>query len=168
MIINKRDLLQNKSINLTSKTQVKDDDLKQIEGFIKLNKCVVEINVNYVEGMDLAICDITVKGDMEIKSTRTLKPVNLKFNESDTITYAFSENPDLEDDSIILVDNNEFDLHNEFVSLIVTSIPIKVVGEDEPEEFEGDTWEVISEDKYYQRKSKSSSPFDALKDLDLD
>ena len=162
MIINKRDLLQNKSINLTSKTQVKDDDLKQIEGFIKLNKCVVEINVNNVEGKDLAICDITVKGDMEIKSTRTLKPVNLKFNESDTITYAFSENPDLEDDSIILVDNNEF------VSLIVTSIPIKVVGEDEPEEFEGDTWEVISEDKYYQRKSTSSSPFDALKDLDLD
>ena len=168
MIISKRDLLQNKNLILTSKNQIKDEDLMQIEGFIKLNKCVVDINVNYVEGMDLAICNINVKGDMEIKSTRTLKPVNLKFNESDTITYAFTENPELEDDSIILVDNNEFDLHDEFVSLIVTSIPIKVVGEDEPEEFEGDSWEVISEDKYYERKATTSSPFDALKDLDLD
>lgn len=168
MIITKTELLQNRNIVLSSKNQIKDEDLIHIEGFIKLNKCIVDINVSYIEGMDLAICKINVKGDMEIQSTRTLKPVNLKFNESDTITYAFTSNPELEDDTIILVDNNQFDLRNEFISLIVTSIPIKVVGDDEPDEFKGDSWEVISEDKYYKRKNNSSSPFDVLKDLDLD
>ena len=168
MIITKRDLLANKSIKLTSKTQVSDDDLKQVEGFIKLNRCVVDLDASYIEGMDLAICKVKVKGEMEIKSTRSLIPVTLKFAEEDTITYSFSNNEEFEDDSIIIIDNNEIDLHDVFVSLVITSIPIKIIGEDEPESFEGDSWEVISEDEYEKRKKKSPSPFDVLNDLDLD
>ena len=168
MIITKRELLANKSIKLSSKTLVKDEDLKQVEGFIKLNRCVVDLDVSYIEGMDLAICKIKVKGEMEMRSTRSLIPVALKFNEEDTITYSFSANEEFEDDSIIIVDNGEIDLHKEIVSLVITSIPIKIIGKNEPENFEGDTWEVISEDEYEERKKKTPSPFDVLNDLELD
>ena len=168
MIITKRELLANKSIKLSSKTQVKDEDLNQVEGFIKLNRCLVDLDASYIEGMDLAICKIKVKGEMEIRSTRSLIPVTLKFCEEDTITYTFTQNDELEDDSIIVVDNNEIDLHKEIVSLVITSIPIKIIGENEPESFEGDSWEVISEDEYEKRKKKVPSPFDVLSDLDFD
>ena len=168
MIITKRELLSNKSIKICSKNQVNDEDLKQVEGFIKLNHCVVELDASYIEGMDLAICKIKVKGEMEIRSTRTLIPVSLKFNEVDTITYSFTQNDDLEDDSIIIADNNEIDLHKEIVSLVITSIPIKIIGENEPELIEGDSWEVISEDEYEKRKKKTPSPFDVLNDLEFD
>lgn len=168
MLITKRELLLNKKLSLSSKEEITNQDLDQVEGFISLKHCLVNVEVNYVDGMDLAICSLSVKGEMNIKSTRSLKPTTLKFKEEDTITYSFTHNPDLEDDSIIEVLNNEFDLHQEFVSLIITSIPIKIISKDEPESFSGDTWEVISEDQYEARKKTNSSPFDVLKDLDLD
>ena len=91
----------------------------------------------------------------------------MKLKEKENLTYSFTSNKDLEDESIININDNEIDLHDEIVSLVITSIPIKVIGEDDPEFFSKDNWEVISEDQYNNRK-KTSSAFDALKDLDVD
>ena len=140
----------------------------QIEGFINLEKLLVEVNVKFVDGMDLAIVNLKVSGEMIIQSTRTLKPIKYNFNDHDELTYSFSSNQELEDDSIIEVDNNEIDLHDEIVSLIITSLPIKIVGKDEPESFSEDNWEVISEDQYNSRSKIKSSPFDILNELDID
>ena len=170
MLITKRELIESKRIKISTDKEIISDDLKQIEGFISLKKVYVDVEVNYVDGMELALVKLHVKGGLVIKSTRSNKPVVVDFEDNDEITYSFINNEELEDDSIIEVKGDEFDLHDQIISLIVTALPIKIIGSDEPENFSGDSWEVISEDEYVKRKQNdvSSSPFSALLDLDLE
>ena len=167
MIISKNELLEKKEIELFSKDEIDDSSLKQIDGFISIDKFQTKVKAKYVEGMDLAIVELSIDALLNFKSTRTLKPTKLKLKEKENLTYSFTYNKDLEDESIININDNEIDLHDEIVSLVITSIPIKVIVEDDPESFSKDNWEVISEDQYNNRK-KTSSAFDALKDLDVD
>ena len=168
MLITKRELMEKKSIDLSSTTEITSEDLKQIQGFISLDKMSVKVHVNYVDGMDLAIVKLSVLGTLTMQSTRTLKPVKFNVKDQDEITYSFSDSSELEDDSIIQVDKDEIELHDQIISVIVTSLPIKIVGKDEPECFEEDNWEVISEDEYNRRSQSAPSPFDVLKDMDFD
>lgn len=170
MLITKRELIDAKKIKISTDKEITNEDLKQIEGFISLKKIYVDVEASYIDGMDLAIVKLHVKGGLVIKSTRTNNPVVVDFEDNDEITYSFINNEELDDDSIIEVNGDEFDLHDQIISLIVTSLPIKIVGIDEPENFSGDSWEVISEDEYVKRKQNdvSSSPFSALLDLDLE
>lgn len=168
MIINKLDLVRSKEIVLDSDDEVTLDDISLITGIISLNSMHVHLKARYIEGMDLAIVDLKIKGNLKIKSTRTLKPLDIDCENEDSITYTFTYDKDLDDEDIIYCDKNEIDLHDEIVSLIVTSLPIKIVGEDEPESFQKDNWEVISEEEYNKRKKNNNTAFDCLKDLDLD
>ena len=167
MKITKNELIEKKEILISSYDEIDNSSLEQIEGFISIDKFLTKVKAKYIEGMDLAIVEIKIEAILNFKSTRTLKPTKLKLNEKEDLTYAFTHNTDLEDDSIIEVSDNEISLHDEIVSLVITSIPIKVIGKDDPESFSSDNWEVISEDQYNNRK-KSSSAFDVLKDLDVE
>ena len=168
MLITKRELMEKKSIDLTSDTEITSEDLKQIQGFISLQKMNVKMHATYVDGMDLAIVKLSVQGTLTLESTRSLKPVKFNLKDSDEITYSFSDSSELEDDSIIQVDKDEIELHDQIISVIVTALPIKIVGKDEPECFEEDNWEVISEDEYNRRSKNAPSPFDVLNDMDFD
>lgn len=168
MIISKYDLKKLKSLKLKSDQEISNEDLKQIDGFINLNSCLAIVDIKYIDGMDLAVCNIHVEGEMKIKSTRTLNPIDFHFSNSDEVTYSFSSNEDLDDESIIKIEGSEISLHQEIVSLIVTSLPTKIIGENEPESISGESWEIISEDEYNARKENNNSPFASLKDLDLD
>ena len=93
--------------------------------------------------------------------------MEIDFANQDALTYAFSETPDPDDDTILAVNGDSIDLHDPLVSLVVSSLPIKIVGEDEPENFSGDQWEVISEDEYRKRsRENEESPFRILSDFD--
>lgn len=168
MLIKKNDLLANKELNISSTSEIENKDLEQISGFINLNSLEVKVNAKYVPGMDLAVVRFEIKGNLKIQSTRSLIPVDIDISDSDELTYTFSDYKELEDDSIIKIQDGKIELHDQIVSLIVTSIPIKIIAKDEPESFGNDKWEVISEDQYQKRKEESIDPRLAkLKDLDI-
>lgn len=169
MLITKDELVASRELNINSNDEITDNDLCHLDSFIKINSMHVNVNAKYVPGMDLAVVSFKVKGSLKLKSTRSLVPVDVDIDDQDQLTYLFSKNEDLEDDSIIEAKDQKIELHDEIVSLIITSIPIKIIAKDEPESFSGDSWEVISEDQYQQRKDETTeSRFDALKDFDVD
>ena len=104
---------------------------------------------------ELALIKIHVKGKMILRSTRTLKPVDYYFSEREELTCSFYQDEDLNDENIIFVEDDKIDIDEEVISLIITSIPIKIIGKDEPEHFEGDGYEVMSEDEYYQKDKEN-------------
>jgi uncharacterized protein len=169
MIITKKELEEKGFLEFSSDDEIKADDLNLIEGFVSLKKVHCEAKIRYGQGLEVAIVSLKVKGTLVLKSTRSLKPVDYDFDEEDELTFSFSNDEELTDEDIIALDNDEISLHEHFVSLIVSSIPYKVVGKDEPESIKGDNWEVLSEDEYSKRKENDIDPrFAALADLDLD
>ena len=111
---------------------------------------------------------IALKGEMVLRSTRSLKPVNHEIDLEDEIVYTY--NKDLVDnEQVFLLEDDELDLDKTIYSLIISSIPLKVIASDDKESYSGENWEVITEDEYNKRKnSEENSPFASLKDLDLD
>lgn len=169
MFITKKELEEKSYLTFSSDDEIKTEDLNLIEGFVSLKKVHCEASIRYGEGLDVALVTLKAEGTLVLKSTRTLKPVDYNFKEEDELTFSFSDDEELTDEDIIKLEEDEFDLHEYLVSLIVSSIPYKVVGKDEPESIKGDTWEVISEDEYSKRKENDIDPrFAALADLDLD
>ena len=54
-------------------------------------------------------------------------------------------------------------------SLIIASVPDKVVGKDEKLPESGHGYRILSEEDFYEEKSENKkSPFDVLDDLELD
>ncbi len=169
MLITKEELVTNRELNISSNDEITNNDLCHLDNFIKINSMQVNINVKYVPGMDLAVVSFKVKGSLKLRSTRSLVPVDVEIDDHDQLTYLFSKNDNLEDESIIEVKDQKIQLHDEIVSLIITSIPIKIIAKDEPESFSGDSWEVISEDQYQQRKDETiDSRFNVLNDFDVE
>jgi len=167
MNVSKAEIRFRKSLEIHSDDALNDRDLSQIDGFLHLIACQVQVRLKYIENMDAALCELAVRGKMKIRSTRTRKPLEIDFANQDALTYAFSETPDPNDDTILAVNGDTIDLHDPLVSLVVSSLPIKIVGEDEPENFSGDQWEVISEDEYRKRsRENEESPFCILSDFD--
>lgn len=132
----------------------------------KIGEINAEISTNLVS--DLIIVSIALKGEMVLRSTRSLKPVNHEIDLEDEIVYTY--NKDLVDnEQVFLLDDDELDLDKTIYSMIISSIPLKVIANDDKESYSGDNWEVITEDEYNKRKNnEENSPFASLKDLDLD
>ena len=60
-------------------------------------------------------------------------------------------------------------MYEEILSTLITSIPLKIIGKDDPESLKGDNWEVISEDEYYKKKKEEVDPrFAKLLEMDFD
>ena len=170
MLVTKKELEEKGVLSFSSNEEIKASDFDKLDGFISLKNCHVEASLRYGEGLDIALTHLFAEGTLVLKSTRTNNPVEYKFKETDDITFTFSDDEDLkDDDDIIKLSEDYVDLHDYLVSLIVSSIPLKVVGEDEPESLKGDSWEVLSEEEYSKRKKDEIDPrFAALADLDFD
>lgn len=132
----------------------------------KIGEINAEVSTNLVS--DLIMVSIVLKGEMVLRSTRSLKPVNYEIDLDDEIVYTY--NKDLVDnEQVFLLDDDELDLDKTIYSMIISSIPLKVIANDDKESYSGDNWEVITEDEYNKRKnSEENFPFASLKDLDLD
>lgn len=166
MIIYRNDVKAKKAIRYDEDIEINIDDIENNPDIIKVNK--VHVSLEAKEVVDLVLVEYKIKADLILRSTRTLKPVPYKINEQVSLTLSFEEN-DYEDEDIIQVDEDHYDMYPEILSTLITSIPLKIIGKDDPESLKGDNWEVISEDEYYKKKKEEVDPrFAKLLDLELD
>ena len=153
MIIEKSELINYKHIEKSYDFTLDEEDIKNVKDIISFEYAKVKVEADYIS--ELALIKIHVKGKMILRSTRTLKPVDYYFSEREELTYSFYQDEDLNDENIIFVEDDKIDIDEEVISLIITSIPIKIIGKDEPEHFEDDGYEVMSEDEYYQKDKEN-------------
>lgn len=133
---------------------------------ISVDDLLATVIVEYISS--LTMIKVNIKGKMILKSTRTLRPVNHDVDINDDFIVCYNKD-EIIDDSMILLEGDSLDLNEYFYSIIIASIPLKVIAPDDEEKISGEDWEVITEEEYYRRKKndENSSPFAALKDLDL-
>lgn len=132
------------------------EDLKNIPLFSSLNYAKSEVDVKYLE--KIIEVKIHLKAELIMLSTRTLEKVNVPIEVEDT--YLFSLVHDEDNEDIISIEGNEIDLYPYYLELLISSIPLKFV-KDEDYYPSGDNWEVISEDEYNKRKVEDN-PFSEL------
>ena len=165
MIIYRNDVKAKKAIRFDQDIEINIKDIESYPDIIKVNK--VHVILEAKEVVDLVVVEYKIDADLILRSTRTLKPVPYTIQEEVALTLSFEEN-DYEDEDIIQVDD-QFDMYPEILSTLITSIPLKIIGKDDPETLKGDNWEVISEDEYYKKKIEEVDPrFAKLLDYDLE
>ena len=166
MIIYRNDVKAKKAIRFDQDIEINIKDIESYPDIIKVNK--VHVILEAKEVVDLVVVEYKIDADLILRSTRTLKPVPYTIQEEVALTLSFEEN-DYEDEDIIQVDDDQFDMYPEILSTLITSIPLKIIGKNDPETLKGDNWEVISEDEYYKKKKEEVDPrFAKLLDFDLE
>ena len=166
MIIYRREIQAKKAIQYNEDIQINIEDIKSNPDIIEVKKLHIDLIAKEV--VDLVLVEYRLKGNLILRSSRTLKPVPYKLDEKVTITLCFEEN-DYQDEDIIQVKEDEYDLYDEILSTLITAIPLKIIGKDDPEYIKGDSWEVISEDEYYKKKNQTvDTRLEKFLDIDLD
>lgn len=159
MIVKRNEIIEKEHIDFiydfTGELNVQSQDL------IELKKAKARVIIDHIS--DLIEVKIMLEGEMILKSTRSFKPVLFNFDDEDEITYSLIKED--EENDIIYFEGDELDLNPLIESMIITSIPLKIVDKDD-EWIKGDNFEVISEDEYNARQNNKTDPrFDKLKDL---
>lgn len=139
-----------------------------IEEFNKLNYSdrikefkKVNIEISFEKINEILKCEFKIDFEAFVISSYTLKPFNYLKN-IDDILY-FTTNKEYEDEDVILC-KEIIDLDNYVYSLILSSIPLNAHKSGEKlKNF--DDINVYSEDEY---KKNKESPFDILKDIEID
>lgn len=166
MILSRQELTQKNKQIFTEKIIISPEQIKNNQMIISVDDLLATVTVEYISS--LTMIKVNIKGKMILKSTRTLRPVNYDVDINDDFIVCYNKD-EIIDDSMILLEGDSLDLNEYFYSVIIASIPLKVIAPDDEEKISGEDWEVITEEEYYRRKKndESSSPFAALKDLDL-
>ncbi len=104
--------------------------------------------------------NVELVANIDVVSSYTLKvfPYNMSIND----TLFFTNESSFENDDVIYLENDYFDVESIIYSLIVTSLPINIHQENEKME------SIDGVDVYSSDDVTYDSPFDKLKDLDLD
>ena len=166
MIIYRNDVKAKKALRFDQDVEINIKDIESNPDIIEIKN--VHVILEAKEVVDLVVVEYKLKANLILRSTRTLKPVPYKINENVTLTLSFEEN-DYEDEDIIQVEEDHYDMYPEILSTLITSIPLKIIGKDDPESLKGDNWEVISEDEYYKKKNEAVDPrFAKLLDFDFE
>lgn len=166
MILSRQELTQKNKQIFTEKIIISPEQIKNNQMIISVDNLLATVIVEYISS--LTMVKVNIKGKMVLRSTRTLRPVDYDVDINDDFIVCYNQE-DIADDSMILLEGDSLDLNEYFYSIIIASIPLKVIAPDDEESFVGEDWEVITEDEYNRRKKsdESTSPFAALKDLDL-
>ena len=166
MLIFRNDIKAKKALRFDEDININIEDIASNPDIIEIKK--VHVTLEAKEVVDLVVVEYTLKANLILRSTRTLRPVPYKIKETVALTLSFEEN-DYDDEDIIQVNDDRYDMYPEFLSTLITSIPLKIIGKDDPESIQGDNWEVISEDEYYKKKKETVDPrFEKLLELDLE
>lgn len=170
MILSKNEILERKELEIVEEPSINKEDIEACKDIISLNDISCKLHAQYISG--LVVCRLSVNANLTLKSTRTLKPVEYSVSDENEYTLTFEKlDYDLEDEDIIEVEGNEYDFYQDIVSMVITNIPLKIIGKDDPEHLEGNNWEVISEDEYNKRKTESKDidpRLAAFADIDID
>lgn len=136
----------------------KIDLLKEIKSLKA--KVLVEVIHPYL------IVKINLEGDLVLYSSRSLKDVDFKIEDSEEITFLLEKLDDgLDEEDLEVISGNELDLTPYLYMLFTSCIPFKVVLDDEEESISGDSWELISEEEYNQRKKSNNNAFKELENF---
>ena len=167
MILFRNEIRDKKEVYINENVEVSLDDVNGCEDIISINDIYASLEAKYVSG--IVMCKLNVSGDLVLRSTRSFKPVNYHIDDTNDYMLAFEKSDFKLDDDIIEVDSDQFDFREDIISMIITNIPLKIIGEDDPDHLEGNNWEVISEDEYNKRKKENIDPrLEAFANIDLD
>ena len=137
----------------------------------KYNHSSVIEEINSVTGTvtteradEVIIVKYNLKANLLVYSSISGDLFDYIMNVNETLYY--TNNKALESEDIFFEDKDYIDLNEDIYSLIVTNLPIKLhkKGEKYPS---GDNYRVLTEDELNEYSGDQTSPFDALKDLDL-
>ena len=116
---------------------------------------------------DFVNIDLTIKADVVLICSYSLKPFESKLHATDNLNFAFFED-DLEED-ILLLKGNILNLDEYIYDLVISAIPLKPIAPNAKKPESGEGYRVISSDDFLEEQAtQGNSKFDKLKDLDLD
>ena len=122
----------------------------------KINECHVHLVAKQYD--DLLILTFDIKGLVTSSCAYTLEDILYPINIHETIELSGDE-----DDEFIF-DSDIIDLDNVILTLIVSSVPMKLVKEGAKLPSSGDGYHFLSEEE--AKSEKKSSPFDVLDDIE--
>ena len=115
---------------------------------------------------DLLVLQVIFSADVISSCAYTLEDVEYKAKGKENIEIS---NEIQDDEFIFYEENNIFDFEPYLISLIVSSVPTKLIKKGAKLPNSGDGYRILSEEEYLdEQKNKKSSPFDVLDDIDLD
>lgn len=144
--------------------------------FNELNRSTVIQNFNSVSGKiyvdrydEVCVVRFKITANLVVLSSLTNEPFNYKFKLDDVLCYTRQESYAAIEKDIILTPENYIDLEETIYSLIITSLPTRLVKKSETYP-QGENYRVMSEEEYLESKKaeENGSPFDVLKDLEFD
>lgn len=142
----------------------------------ELNKSSYIQSFNSVSGKiivdryeEVVVCHFKITANLVVLSSLTNEPFNYKLKIDDVLCYTRQESYAAIEKDIILTPENYIDLEEVIYSLIITSLPTRLVKKSESYP-QGENYRVISEEEYLKDKEneEGGSPFDVLKDLDFE
>ena len=161
MIIDLKSLKNNSSDVYESEITFDESLLKSIDLLKEIKSLSAKCTVNAIH--PYLIVKIALKGELVLYSSRSLKDVPFSIDEEEDFTFLLEDiDEELKDDDLEVLNGNELDLTPYLFMLFDSSIPFKIVLDDEEESLSGDSWELISEDEYNKRKKSSNNAFKDL------
>ena len=167
MILTRHDIISQGKKVFEQEIIFTEEELKGNDSILSINNLCARVECEYVAM--LTIIKIYLYGELVLKSTRTLRPVEYDFDEEDEIVLSHTDDG-FDPDTMIRYDGGEFDLRPHLYSLLITSLPIQIFSSEDEEYISGDNWEVMTEEEFLKRRKEdvSSSPFASLLDEDFD
>ena len=161
MIIDLKSLKNNSSDVYESEITFDENLLKSIDLLKEIKSLSAKCTVNAIH--PYLIVKIALKGELVLYSSRSLKDVPFSIDEEEDFTFLLEDiDEELKGDDLEVLNGNELDLTPYLFMLFDSSIPFKIVSDDEEESLSGDSWELISEDEYNKRKESSNNAFKDL------
>ena len=161
MIIDLKSLKNNSSDVYESDITFDESLLKSIDLLKEIKSLSAKCTINAIH--PYLIVKIALKGELVLYSSRSLKDVPFSIDEEEDFTFLLEDiDEELKDDDLEVLNGNELDLTPYLFMLFDSSIPFKIVLDDEEESLSGDSWELISEDEYNKRKESSNNAFKDL------
>ena len=122
-----------------------------------IKSCHMDLSVlNYDE---LVVLSFKIKGEVMTTCAYTLEEIPYQYEIKESVELAGNEEDEFE------IHDNQIDVDEILITLIVSNVPMKVIKKGAKLPEGGDGYSVLSEE--YDKHKRSSSPFDALDDLDL-
>ena len=157
---------QETPLNFNETLDIKSDLMKR-------DNLIVDVAPVQVEGIITVtkkdyLVHYNIQTTLTVPSTRSLEPVALPMNFSVDEVFMTEEQYQSRDElipeeEILLLETTQLDLKQSIEDNLLLAIPMRVLTEEEKLSDElpkGESWEVISEDEYAQRKEIASSEVD--------
>ena len=167
MQINKNVLEEGKLYHYSEDIDFSREELNPIR-VRKILNCHVEVDVtNIYYGHTRVV--INLKSDVVLPCSYTLEDVDYCVKGQEEFIFVDEEEEADEDSGLIYEAKDIFDLNPYIFGVLIALIPLKVVKKGAKLPKGGKDYQVLSEDEYYEQKSKKQDPrWSKLDDIDFD